>query len=170
MTSVEDVSKWQDVRARSIWSRELQELLMAFPPDLAYVAASRLLTRLRRMRHIAPIWNPTCVMWSYWATIWDVVVSTLACHEADRPDFLSIADNNRLYVCAENIASRIYASLDIYSSIYTGWNLPVAWPTGTNRLLCERISCGTSACLEPEDHYALLHPAPQPFPRQTGPP
>ena len=113
---MERTQQWQ----RSIWARELHDLLMAFPPDWAYVAASRVMTRLRRMRLVVPIWNTTSVMWSYWATIWDVVVSTLACHEEDKPDFLSIADNNRLHAWAENIASRIYASLDIYSSIYTG--------------------------------------------------
>ena len=115
-----------------------------------------------------PIWNTSSVMWSYWATIWDVVVSTFACHEEDKPDLLSIADNNRLYAWAENIASRIYASLDIYSSIYAGWNLPIPWPSGETRPLCERVAFRPVACPEPEEHYMLLHPSLQPLTRQTS--
>ena len=165
---MERTQQWQEIRSRSIWACELHDLLMAFPPDLAYVAASRVMTRLRRMRLVVPIWNTTSVMWSYRATIWDVVVSTLACHEEDKPDFLSIADNNRLHAWAENIASRIYASLDIYSNIYTGWNLPVAWPSGEARLLCERVALLPVVCAETDDHYMMLHPSPQPLARQAS--
>ena len=163
---MESTQQWQEIRSRSIWAPELQDLLMACPADLAYVAASRVMTRLRRMRLVVPIWNT--FMWSYWATIWDVVVSTLACHEEDTPDFLSIADNDRLYAWAENIASRIHASLDIYSSFYAGWNLPIAWPSGETRLLCERVAFRPVACPEAEEHYMLLHPSSQPLTRQTS--
>ena len=53
----------EDVRNRCIWGKELHDLLMAFPPPhLAYLAASRLLTRLRRMRAILPIWNTSSVL------------------------------------------------------------------------------------------------------------
>ena len=116
-----------------------------------------------------PIWNSSSVVWSYWSTIWDVVVSTLASHEEHKPDFLSIVDKNRLHAWAETIANSIYASLDIYSSICTGWNLPVAWRSGDDRLLCERVAFLPVVCPDAYTHYRMLHPTtPQPLTQQAS--
>ena len=118
-----------------------------------------------------PIWNTSSVLWSYWTTVWDIVVSTLASHEGDRPDTLTIPDNNRLFHWAENTASRIYSSMDLYSGIYTYWNLPTAWPSGNFRLHCECFAFVGSPSHYPtlDSHYLLVHPPfPQPFNRQES--
>ena len=70
----------------AIWARALEEELLAFTPKHTYVACSRLLTRLRSMRRLLPISIDACVLVPYWCAIWEVVVSNLRSHEADRPE------------------------------------------------------------------------------------
>ena len=124
----------------AIWARALEEELLAFTPKHTYVACSRLLTRLRSMRRLLPISIDACVLVPYWCAIWEVVVSNLRSHEADRPETLHIRDSNLLYVWAERTSERVYAALDTYSGSFTGWGLPLNWPTGSHRSIHERVA------------------------------
>ena len=99
----------------AIWARELEEALLAFTPELTYVACSRLLARLRSMRRLLPISSDSSVLVPYRCSIWDVVVTNLRSHEADRPETLHIRDSNRMYIWAERTSERIYAALETYS-------------------------------------------------------
>ena len=72
-------------------------MLNTFPPDLSYVASSRLLTKLRRMRGMIPLRNSSAAIWFYWATLMEVITSNLSSHEADRPDYVNVLDNNRIF-------------------------------------------------------------------------
>ena len=64
-----------------LWGFGLQVMLNTFPPDLSYLASSRLLTRLRKMRSMIPLQDSTSVLWSYWTTIiMEVITNNIVTH------------------------------------------------------------------------------------------
>ena len=69
----------------------------------------------------------------------EVITGNLAAHESDRPEYVNVPDNNRIFIGAERVCFRVYCTLDCYSGCYTSWNLPYGWPTGEIRLRCERV-------------------------------
>lgn len=163
MRSGVDVLTPQQLSRECLWGFSLQVMLNTFPPDLSYVASSRLLTRLRKMRSMIPLQDDTSVLWSYWNTIMEVITTNIVIHEGDRPEFVNVLDNNRIFVWAERVSFRVYCTLDCYSGCFTGWNLPNEWPTGEARFRCERVLFGDPfepANLEPpssQSHYRLMH-------------
>ena len=59
----------------------------------------------------------------------EVITTNIVTHEGDRPEFVKVLDNNRIFIWAERVSFRIYCTMDCYcSGCFTGWNLPNGWP------------------------------------------
>ena len=45
----------------------------------------------------------------------EVITSNIVTHANDRPEFVNVLDNNRIFVWAERVCFRIYCTMDCYS-------------------------------------------------------